>query len=197
MKALNYVIIATLFTIFFASCSQDEPSETIVIDDAIAVLAELELPSCEIPEFGEEVCEVPVTESLESFSSCMEDFYDDSEIPAFEWEGEVYEYEPLGAEDDAILSLASVYFYAGLANGGVDVIQIGRGGVAYRGWLDKLWKCLVEVLGVNDARKLFKHIQNGTLTYKRAWRIAKRFIKRKFGPIGAAITICDLALCLA
>ena len=197
MKALNYVIIATLFTFLISSCTHDEPLNTTVISDGVEIEPIGEDSSCGTPDLGNEVCEVGVTDDLYSFATCTDDYYDDSKIPAFEYEGEIYEYEPMQEGEEAILALASVYFQAGLNNLSIDAVPVVRDLVNVRGFWEKLYKCVVKAVGVEDAKKLFKHLRDGTLTKKRAWRIAKRFIKTKFGPWGAAVTICELALCMA
>ncbi len=197
MKALNYVIIATLFTFILASCSQEEPLNTVIVDDTTIVEPGGETSPCGTPSLSDQVCEVGVTDDLYSFATCTDDYYDDSKIPAFEYEGEIYEYEPMQEGEEAILALASVYFQSGLNNLSIDAVPVGRDLVNVRGFWEKLYKCVVKAVGVEDAKKLFKHLRDGTLTKKRAWRIAKRFIKTKFGPWGAAVTICELALCMA
>ena len=195
MKALNYVTIATLFIILFASCSQEDSLNTVLVGDTTEIESIEEVSPCGTPELSQEVCSAGLSDDVISFAACTDEFYDDSKIPAFEYEGEIYEYEPIEPGEEPILALASLYFQAGLNNPTIDAYPIERG-ATFRSWWSKLYKCLVKAVGVEDAKKLFKHLRDGTLTKRRAWRIAKRFIKTKFGPWGSLVTLCELAECM-
>lgn len=214
MKRLNLLLSVFVITLFISCESEFEPINADeqslikkIADDPIPVdLCDFpELPdTCPAPtEPGDpDPQEVPhpvrdvepiAMELLDEYGACLDAELNDPNLAPFMYNGEVYEYEENGDNPEAILALTSIAFHFVTDLEGVVVTTKGPAG----DFAKRLLRCLVQVAGIGDLRKLIKHYQNGRLTKKMLFRIIKRNLVRKLGWVGAAISFCELLTCMA
>jgi len=202
----SYIKIAASFLVlslivFASSCTKNND---VTVDPNVGFTDDSELfkfppvegseVGCAFPDLTDATC--PADELFTPYTDCLNDLYDPN---------------PEEEYSDAVEAMSSLVFHAiteleitdemlkeiELAiETGTDISTISFASGSASIAQSKFIKCLIEVVGIADIKKLLEAYRAGRLTKKKLWKIVKRNLKRKLGPIGAAISICEFLLCI-
>ena len=191
--------LAMSLIVFASSCTKDNdvtPNATLTDDSELFRFPPIETNEvgCAFPDLTDATC--PADELFNPYTDCLNNLYDPN---------------PDEEYSDAVEALSSLIFYAITEleitddilkeieieiEKGIAVGTVSSAAGSTQKVKGKFIKCLIEVVGIADIKKLLDAYKAGRLTKKKLWKIVKRNLKRKLGPIGAAISVCEFLLCL-